>query len=140
MSTSGSKDRDLPPVGDPPPDDHAEEGLRTFFRNFLPVIFERAILGAVTDEERAELAHKFAMSPNTDFESINHLLRLCAHVEHNEHRHDDAQVLLQYAKMVSNTFLHHRTEKRRHGLSLQYLFNDTAIVSIGHALNEGYTE
>lgn len=144
MSVSDQKDLDQGDAGATPLETNdaasRDDGGSAFLKRFGPVLFETAILGAASDEERQEVAQNFAMAPLTDFESIKGLFRLCAHVEHEEHRPEDARVLLEYAKGASKTFLQHRTSKQKQGLCLQYRVGKTVIISVGHGLNEGYVE
>ena len=121
----------------------AEDGARAldgFLKRFAPIIFERAILSAPSDDERGELAHKMALSPRTDWNTVIELLRYATYVRFSEKREEDAAILLTYAKVTSNAFLDQRTDKAKLGISIQYSFEGEIIATIGQALNEGITE
>jgi hypothetical protein len=117
-----------------------EEAHKNFLLFSFPYIFEESILKAKNDVERRELAEKFGNSPIIDFDSLKKLLGYIRYMEQEQKREEDSQVLLKYAKISMNTFLEEKTQKLKQGLSIQYLFNETVIASMGQALNEGFTE
>ena len=126
------------------PDDDVDPAERAGTERLLSMlfvpIFEKAILSAPSEPERAQLSAQFAASPMLDFHSIKKLFAAIAHIEAVEQRHEDAKVLLFHAKALSNAFLEQRTDKHKNGISIQYAHNGEIIISVGHALNEGVTE
>ena len=117
-----------------------EESARHFLLQSFPYIFEKTILEAKNDVERQQLAEQFGRSPVLDFESLKKLLGYISYIEQEEKREKDSQILLKYAKIAMNAFLQARTQKVKSGLSIQHMFDGEVIASIGHALNEGFTE
>jgi hypothetical protein len=134
MTQEDDKDSDLKNE-----EDKGKSFIHIFFNKLFPAIFVKAIMEAESDNERQELAESFGGRLD-DYDSIKDLFYMIADIQYREKREEDAKILLKYAKVTSNSFLHQKTQKVKNGLSLQYMFNGKVIASIGHALNEGFTE
>jgi hypothetical protein len=128
-------DKEKPAEGNPP---DPEELLAAA----IPYFFERLILSASSDEERARLAVEFGMNPQGSYKSILGVFQWIKSIRSFEpQRAADADLIERYAEIAYQAFTRHRTRTRRRGFAIEVLLEDgTTISSFGHSLNEGMTQ
>ena len=127
---------DAIPEAEPDPEEVDAAGF--VLKMFFPVMFEEAILGA-SEMQRGDVVREFAFSPLIDWESAQSLFSLADYIR-DSGRVDDAAIVLACAKQLLRTILDERSEYHKNGISVQHFFLGTMVSSIGHALNEGFTE
>ena len=123
-----------------PSGDQKERAGATLMKMMFPTLFEKAILGAQSEEERIKLCEQFVDSPFTEPESIAKLNFHISFLRKEQGRDADADVLSTFARKFNNLFINQKADKVKHGLSVQCMFRGKVFASMGQALNEGYTE